>query len=82
MQTINHENQKLAEKLVSTTSNLRQDKLFPSYQKHLERKERITKYSYDEEVGLVVPKKMKSLHKIRTLDPIRYDDPFTSRRIQ
>lgn len=44
MQNINLENQKIAQKLVSTNSDLRQEKLFESFKKHLERKERIKKY--------------------------------------
>ena len=82
LESINHENQKLAQKLVSTTSNLRQEKLLPSYQKHLERKERIKKYEYDEEVGLVIPKKMKSMQKMQILPHMKYGEErygYTSR---
>lgn len=42
----------------------------------------IAKYSYDEDIGLVMPKKMKSLQKIRTLEPIRYEEGYTGRRIE
>jgi hypothetical protein len=38
MHNINIENQKLAQKLVTTNSDLRQDKLYESFRKHLERK--------------------------------------------
>ena len=38
LQTINSENQKLAQKLVSTDSSLRQQKMNESFKKHLERK--------------------------------------------
>lgn len=70
MDSINEQNQRLATKLVSTTSDLRQNKLGDSYRKHLERKQMIKKYDIDEETGIVIPKKMKSLQKFRTLDPI------------
>lgn len=38
MLNINQQNKKIAEKLVNTTSSLRQEKLMGSYHKHLERK--------------------------------------------
>ena len=80
IQTIDSQNQKLAQKLVETTSKLAQDKFNESYRKHLERKERLTKYAYDEEVGLIIPKKIKSVQKMRTLEPISTDRyPYHSR---
>ena len=54
-------------KLVHTQSNLAQNKLSKSYRKHLEVKERLTKYEKDEDFG-VIPKKFKSLGKLKRID--------------
>ena len=74
LQTINSQNQKLAQKLVTTDSSLRQDKMGESYRKHLERKERLKKYAYDEEAGMIVPKKIRSLQKFKMAEAMRYED--------
>ena len=63
--TINQKNNVLANKLVTTRSELSQDKLMENYQRHKEIKERLMKYEYDEDYGNIIPKKIKSLTKIK-----------------
>ncbi len=55
----------MANKLVTTRSELSQDKLMENYQRHKEIKERLMKYEYDEDYGNIIPKKIKSLTKIK-----------------
>ena len=44
------------------------------YRKHLARKERLKKYAYDEEAGMIVPKKIRSLQKFKMAEAMRHED--------
>lgn len=71
LEQTNEENQKFANKLVLATSKLSQHLLGPDNRRHAEISERLKKYTLDEDTGMVIPKKIKSLVKLSRLDPLR-----------
>lgn len=70
LEQTNEENQKLANKLVLASSKLSQHLLGPDNRRHAEISERLKKYTLDEDTGMVIPKKIKSLVKLSRLDPL------------
>lgn len=71
LEQTNEENQKLANKLVMATSKLSQHLLGPDNRRHAEISERLKKYTMDEDTGMIIPKKIKSLVRMNRLDPLR-----------
>jgi hypothetical protein len=71
LERTNEENQKLANKLVLASSKLSQHLLSEDHRRHSEIRERLKKYTFDEDTGMVIPKKIKSLVRMNRLDPLR-----------